>query len=287
MPRIPPVAANLHPGIHQTTPSSYRSPGGLPDGGVLVVGAGASGVQLALELRQAGRDVVLSVGSHTFLPRRYRGFDIQWWLDRTGILDRRAEDVADLDAARREPSLQLVGDPRGRSLGLDRLQWAGVRLAGRMTAVRSRRISFADDIAATCATAYARQQRILDRVDAHIVVTGLAGEVDDPVRPKPVRVDHPVVDLDLRRAGISTVLWATGFRREYPWLQIPVLDAAGEIRHRGGVTPVPGLYVMGLPFMRRRKSTFIDGAGPDAEELADHLTARVDGRMITTAGRNS
>jgi putative flavoprotein involved in K+ transport len=282
-PKVPPVAAGMHRSVHQTTPAAYRDPGGLPEGGVLVVGAGASGVQLALELHRSGREVVLSVGSHSVLPRRYRGLDIQWWLDRTGILDRRAEDVADLDAARREPSLQLAGDRTGASLGLDRLQRAGVRLAGRLTGVRSRRVTFADDLAASCAAAHERQRRVLDRIDNHIVATGLAGEVDDPVRPAPVQVERPVLDVDLRRAGVSTVLWATGYQRRYPWLHIPVLDAAGEIRHHGGMTPVPGLYVIGLPFLRRRKSTFIDGVGPDAEELTDHLVARLHGRVVTTA----
>jgi putative flavoprotein involved in K+ transport len=278
VPQIPAQARGLAPDAEQLAPSRYRNPWQLRDGGVLVVGASASGLQIADELRRAGRDVVLAVGRHSRMPRRYRGMDIMWWLDRIGTLRTRVEDVADIEAARRSPSLQLVGDPSGRTLDLAVARASGIRLAGRLEGVDGQRISFADDLARTVAAADRRLRRVLDRIDAHIADTGLAGEVDEPEPLPAVHTAGALTKLDLRAAGITTVLWATGHRRSYPWLRVPVLDRNGDIVQRQGATPSPGLYVVGMAFQNRRNSTFIDGVGEDARLVVDQLTSRSAGQ---------
>jgi putative flavoprotein involved in K+ transport len=273
-PSVPAMERRLATDVHQVTPSDYRNPTALPDGGVLVVGASATGVQLADELRSAGRDVVLAVGSHSRLPRRYRGMDVFWWLDRIGSLDRTIDQMPDPVSARREPSLQLVGRPDGRRLDLATLQRSGVLLAGRLDGIDGHRVRFAGDLTSTVATADRRMTRVLADIDEHIEASGLAGEVLAPDPPPRVVTVASVTDLDLRRAGIATVIWATGYRRSYPWLHVPVLDKAGEIRQTRGVTPVPGLYVLGQRFQHFRSSNFIDGVGRDAAFVAHHLACR-------------
>ena len=271
---VPPVAGGLAPRVHQLTASRYRSPGQVPDGGVLVVGASASGVQIADELRRAGRTVVISVGRHSRLPRHYRGHDIQWWLQRTGILDQTIDQMRDARSARWAPSLQLSG--RRHRVDLQALGARGVVLAGRLTAADGWSVAFADDLPATTSAAQARMDRLLRSVDAFIANGSGANATADPLPaftapPGPAR-------LDLRRAGITTVIWATGYRPAYPWLRAPVLDRHGEIDPRRGVTRVPGLYVLGLRFLYRRNSSFVDGVGPDAGFVAAHLTRRMASR---------
>jgi putative flavoprotein involved in K+ transport len=269
------MGSRLPADVLQLVPTRYRRPGQLPEGGVLVVGASSSGIQLADEIHASGRPVTLAVGRHTRMPRLYRGQDILWWLDRMGVLDESAEDVYDIEVSRRQPSLQLVGRPDRTTLDLPLLQRRGVRLAGRLMAVEGGRVAFADDLIANTVAADARLARLLLRIDEHVSRTGIEGAVG-PAKPfVPFHWPDPTPDaIDLGREGIRTVLWATGFRRRYPWLKVPVLDERGEIRHRGGVTPAPGLYVMGHYFLRRRKSSFIDGVGDDARDLAAHIAAR-------------
>jgi putative flavoprotein involved in K+ transport len=274
-PAIPAAARSLASSTHQIVPSTYRNPHHLPEGGVLVVGASATGVQLAAELAARGRDVVVAVGRHTRLPRAYRGMDILWWLERVGQFDHTIDEITDVHWARHQPSLQLAGLPGGRSLDLTSLQRACVRIVGRITGIDGRRVRLADDVATTAAAADARLRRVLDDVDRHIAANGLGSEVLDPDRPRPFRPDPGTsTRLDLGREGINTVMWATGHRRAYPWLQVPVLDAAGEIAQRRGVTSCPGLYVLGQRFQHFRSSDFIDGVGRDAVGVADHLVAR-------------
>ena len=272
---IPAVAAGLPPELVQLNPASYRRPGLLPDGAVLVVGASASGVQIADELAQSGRDVVLAVGSHTRLPRRYRGRDILWWLDQIGSMDRTIDDVPDPIAARREPSLQLAGSQR--PVDLDALQARGVRLAGRLIDAEAGDVRFADDLLATTTAADVRLNRVLANIDryaaANVAGMSMAADVSTVAAPAiPVRPGPRWLNLD--RAGVRTVIWATGFRPTYPWLTVPVLDPTGRIRHERGVTAAPGLYAIGLRFQHRRNATFIDGARHDAAHVTDHLAAR-------------
>jgi putative flavoprotein involved in K+ transport len=275
-PVVPGIARDLPDGVAQVVPASYRNPGQLPEGRVLVVGASATGVQLADEIHASGRPVTLAVGRHTRLPRVYRGRDILWWLDTMGVFDEGTDDVFDLDISRNQPSLQLVGRPDHATLDLPTLQSRGVRLVGRAEGATDDRVFFSDDLVAHTAAADARLARLIQRIDIFAAHTGLESQVGPPEPFQPFFWPAPApTEIDLREEGIRTVVWATGFRRLYPWLKVPVLDERGEIRHAGGVTPVPGLYVIGLYFLRRRKSSFIDGVGQDAMELATHLAAHL------------
>jgi putative flavoprotein involved in K+ transport len=282
LPHVPALATALDPRIEQVTPAGYRTPADLPTGGVLVVGASATGVQLADELARAGRKVVLAVGSHTRMPRRYRGLDVMWWLDAMGALDRRLDEHPAPVAARSEPSLQLVGSPSGRNVDLLSLHRRGVGLVGRVTGADGRWVRLADDLTETTARADGKLRALLRRVDAYAEAAGLAGEIDAPEPVRAVPTTGGVRGLDLRHAGIGTVLWATGYRREYPWLRVPVLSRTGEIRHSGGVTPAPGLYVVGQRWQSRRNSSFLDGVRHDAvtvvEQVRAHLGASLCGR---------
>ena len=282
-PRIPAVAAELPDHIAQLSPIAYRNPAQIADGGVLVVGASASGVQIAHELARAGRDVTLAVGDHVRLPRTYRGMDIHWWMDATGQLDERYDEVEDLARARRLPSLQLIGSPDRHDLDLNRLAADGVRLVGRLVGVRGHTGQCSGSFANACTSADLTLGRLLDHFDQHAAGHGLDAELGAPHRPSPTSVGQPPLEVDLR--SIGTVVWATGFRPSYPWLDDRLLDAKGGLVHDGGVLPVPGMYVLGLPFLRRRKSSFLDGVGPDAIELATHLAHHLDrtARPLTPA----
>ena len=272
----PAMAQALAPSIVQVSPSDYRNPDQLPDGGVLVVGASSTGAQLAEEIHASGRLVTLAVGEHTRAPRRYRGRDFYAWLDIAGILDDPALETGNLDAARRQPSLQLVGSPDNRDLDLGTLSRRGIRLLGRLAAIAGMRVQFGGDLARTTTASHARMIRVLDRIDDCIKRRRLDAPAADPaVRVPFVAASRPVA-LDLRRERIRSVVWATGYARCYPRLKVPVLDGRGEIVHSGGVTGAPGFYVLGLTFLRRRRSSFIDGCGLDAEELAPIVKTYLD-----------
>jgi putative flavoprotein involved in K+ transport len=273
-PAVPAEARHLHPAIAQVAPSAYRNPSSLPAGAVLIVGASATGVQLADELARAGRDVVLAVGSHSRVPRRYRGMDIYWWLEQIGTFDRTIDQMPDPLAARREPSLQLAGRPEHRPLDLGTLRGLGVELIGRLVWTDGHHVGFAHDLDQTVATADARMRRVLAEIDAHIDASGLTTEVLDADPPRVLAMDQRLDQLDLRDRGIRAVVWATGHRRTYPWLNLPVLDAKGEIRQHHGRTAMPGVYVVGQRFQRYRNSNFIDGVGRDAISVADDLARR-------------
>ena len=261
----------IDPAIHQLTSDRYRNPAQLPDGGVLVVGASSTGTQLSEELARAGRDVVLAVGNHSRMPRAYRGRDIFWWLDQTGMLDDSIDDHPDPVAATRSPSMQLIGSDDRRNLDLASCQAAGVQLAGRLVELRDGRARFAPSLATSVHRADERMHHTLDKIDRFIDKRGIAAEVDGPDRPAPVQL-HSAPTFGLRTRDITTVLWATGYRRHYPWLPAAALDEAGEIRHRHGIGELDGLYVVGLRFQRHRNSNFIGGVGRDAQFVVDHLT---------------
>jgi putative flavoprotein involved in K+ transport len=280
---VPPAAAALAPDIAQIVPTRYRHPGQLPDGPVLMVGASATGIQLASEIHRSGRPVTLAVGGHTRTPRQYRGRDIMAWLDEMGVLSEATSQVRDLETSRAEPSLQLVGDDGHRSLDLGVLQQQGVRIVGRMLGASGRHVALADDLAASIAHAEAKMQHLLDRVDGFIESSAPGGVFPEANRPRPVPVPDAPRAIDLAAAGIRTVVWATGYRRDYPWLRVPVLDGRGELQHDGGITPEPGLYALGLYFMRRRNSSFLDGVGADAADLAEHIERRLARRPRAAA----
>jgi putative flavoprotein involved in K+ transport len=280
---VPPRLAQQVPaGISALSAADYRNPTALPDGGVLVVGASASGMQIAHELHRAGRPVTLAVGEHVRMPRTYRGRDILWWMDASGLLDERYEQVPDLLRARNLPSMQLVGTPERVTLDLNALATLGVRSVGRLAGIRDRTALFSGSLPNVCALADLKLSRLLDTIDSWAAGAGV-GDDQPPQRFLPTAVPEPVaLTLDLQASGIASIVWATGYRPELSWLHVPVLDRKGRVVHDGGVTAAPGLYLIGMPFLRRRKSSLIDGAGPDAVELTDHLAAYLD--TLATGG---
>jgi Predicted flavoprotein involved in K+ transport len=268
-PRLPDLATDLPGNIWRLTPITYRNPGQIDDGAVLVVGASASGSQIADELVRSGRDVILAVGDHVRVPRTYRGMNIHWWLDRLGILDERAEDADDIDRARRVSSLQLIGSPEPRAVDLNALTARGVRLAGKLVGYTGRTLQFSGSLSNRCVSADLKQARLLDSIDDYVSAHGLERELEPPHRPAPTRVGTASTEID--SGGIRTVIWATGYRPHTPWLDPSLLDRKGAIIQDHGVMAIPGMFALGLPFMCRRKSAFIDGVGADAMELAGTL----------------
>ena len=269
VPHRPRTAAAAPRHVQQVDAAHYRSPAKLQPGGVLVVGAGPSGQQIAAELRRAGRDVMLAAGTHARAPRRYRGQDIWHWLDAIGDLHRTVDELPDGAGAPRMPSVALTGANGGENLDLGVLHSLGVVVAGHLTGFDGRHALFADDLQTTVAHADLRLQSLLGRIDAHIEAHHAEAPSAEPVRD--VRVpDGPAV-LDLDEQGISTIVWATGYGRDYGWLQARVLDDDGEIEHRRGVTPVPGVYALGLKFQHRKSSHQIGGVARDARFVAAQI----------------
>lgn len=273
-PHVPAIAEAFGPGVLQLSPIAYRNPDQLPSGRVLVVGASASGAQIADELARAGKDVTLATGQHVRVPRTYRGMDIHWWMDRLGVLDERIEEVDDPERVRRTPSLQLVGSPSRRNVDLNALAAAGVTITGKLAGATETKLQFSGSLANTVASADLKMHRLLDQIDVHIGESGLSAEVTDADRP--ANTDLPPGPLDTPIDDIGTVVWATGFRPRYPFLPDEWLDRKGRIVHDGGVMSAPGAYVLGLTFLRRRASSFIDRVGRDAEELGEHLAGHLD-----------
>jgi len=271
-PWVPPFNDAAPASVEQLTPFDYRDPAQLPDGGVLVVGASATGVQLAAELRRSGRPVTLSVGEHVRLPRAYRGRDVLWWMDASGVWDQRYDEVEDLTRARRLPSPQLAGAPDRTTLDLNALASMGVEMVGRWAAVRDGRALFSGGLRNVFSLADLKMERLLDTFDEWAKADGCDAEVGPPERFAQTRVpDSTRLQLDLRSGEIRAIVWATGFRPDYGWLDVPVIDAKGQLNHEGGVVDSPGLYALGLPVLRRRRSTFICGTEDDAREVIEHL----------------
>jgi putative flavoprotein involved in K+ transport len=284
VPSVPPLQSAVPAGITSLPPTDYRNPSELPDGGVLVVGASASGIQIAEELQRSGRPVTLAVGEHVRLPRTYRGRDILWWMDASGVLDERYDEIDDPVRARSLPSMQLIGSPARRTVDLNSLTRLGVRLVGRLAGIRDGVAQFSGSLANVSALADLKLGRLLDTFDRWAAETGLDG-IGPPQRYVPTDVPAPAqLSLDLGSGEIRTIVWATGFRPDLSWLDAPILDRKGRARHDGGVTASPGLYLIGMPFLRRRKSTLIDGAAADAADLSDHLARYLAGQRGATDG---
>ncbi len=273
-PRVPGFAAAVPDDVTQIVPSKYRNPQQVPKGQVLVVGASATGLQIADELIVAGHAVTLAVGTHIRVPRRYRGKDILYWMDAMGAFAAPADPAVE----RKTPPPQLVGSPDNRDLDLAMLQLQGARLTGRVVGVQNRRVRFDDDLHEVVRTADEQMFQLLGKIDGYISSNGLEAPDADPDAIKPVQPHDAPAELDMDAENIRTIIWATGYERRYPWLKIPVLDEGGEIRHEGGVTPVNGLYVLGIRFQKRKYSNLIDGVGRDAEDLSRHLAERMCAR---------
>ena len=272
---VPGMAEAVPSGIDMLTPMDYRNVDQLDHGGVLVVGASATGLQLADEIHRSGRPVTLSVGNHVRMPRTYRGKDIQWWMDATGLLDERHDEVDDVVRARKVPSPQLVGAPDRRMLDLNALTDSGVKIRGRLGTIRNGTALFSGGLRNQCKLADLKMNRLLDTIDEWAAGAGL-GEPGERERHRPTKIGEEPMTLDLTDGSIRTILWATGFRPDYSWLHVDVLDHKRRVRHDGGVTTSPGMYLIGLPFLRRRKSSFIHGAADDAADLTEHLANHLE-----------
>jgi putative flavoprotein involved in K+ transport len=273
---VPAVRQAVPAAIACFTALDYRNPEQLPAGGVLVVGASATGVQLADEIQRSGRPVILSVGEHVRLPRMYRGRDVLWWMDASGVWNQRYDEIEDLTRARHLPSPQLVGTPEHATIDLNTLTSAGVELVGRLAAIRDGRALFSGGLRNMFALADLKMERLLDTFDEWARSSARDGEVAPPERFEPTRVPASSrIGRDLNSGEIRSIVWATGYRPDYGWLNVPVLDAKGHLRHEGGVCDAPGLYALGLPVLRRRKSTFICGAEGDARAIVGHLTTYI------------
>ena len=274
IPVVPKVNELIPGDIQSITPHDYHSPDQLDDGGVMVVGASATGLQLADEIQKSGRQVTIATGEHVRMPRVYRGRDILWWLDRVGIWDERYDELDDIVRARRLPSPQLVGTPERATLDLNSLTAKGAKLVGRLMGVNDGCAQFSGSLKNVCALADLKMGRMLDTIDEWVVENCDVDEFDPPERFAATEVDEsPPLKLDFQKANIRTILWATGFRPDYSWLDVPVLDRKGMIKHDGGVSVSPGLYVIGLPVLRRRNSSFIHGVEDDARHLNEHLVS--------------
>ena len=281
--RVPALAEAVPSAVTMLTPVRYRNPDQLEEGGVLVVGASATGTQLADEIHRSGRPVTLAVGEHIRAPRVYRGRDLEWWMDAAGVLDERYDEVDDIVRARKVPSLQLAGSSERATLDLNALTGIGVKLVGRLAGINEGKAQFSGSLRNLCAMSDLKMGRLLDTIDEWATDNGLDGEVEAPHRLPPTEVEEsPPLGMDLTSGEIRTIVWATGFRPDYSWLDVPVLDRKGQLRHDGGVVESPGMYLMGIQFLRRRKSALIDGAGDDARDLSDHLASYLDGQVATT-----
>ncbi|MFN3576365.1 MAG: flavin-containing monooxygenase [Tabrizicola sp.] len=270
IPVIPTVISD--PGVTQLHSSSYRNPGALPEGAVLVVGAGSSGAQIAEELARAGRRVFLSVGPHDRPPRRYRGQDFVWWLGKLGKWDMKAP-----SPGTEHITIAVSGAYGGHTMDFRRLAGMGVTLLGRAGDFADGRLQIAPDLAQNIENGDRNYLSVLDEADAYATAHGLDLPPEPEARqlgPLPDCVTNPILALDLKSAGISTVIWATGFRLDFGWIDLDIFRDDGRPRHQDGVTEVPGLYFIGLPWLSCRGSAFIWGAWKDAERLAAHIAAR-------------
>ncbi len=269
-PVIPTVITD--PAITQLHSSRYRNPGALPEGAVLVVGAGSSGAQIAEELVRAGRRVYLSVGPHDRPPRRYRGKDFVWWLGKLGKWDMKAP-----TPGTEHITIAVSGAYGGHTMDFRRLAGLGVTLLGRAGAYGNGVLEIADDLRTNVENGDRNYLSVLDEADAYATAQGLDLPEDPMARsllPLPECVTRPTLALDLKAAGITTVIWATGFRLDFGWIDLDIFQPDGRPRHRDGVSEVPGLYFVGLPWLSCRGSAFIWGAWKDAERLAGLIAER-------------
>jgi putative flavoprotein involved in K+ transport len=275
---VPVIRDAVPASIQSVTAHEYRNPDQLPEGGVMVVGASATGVQLADEIHRSGRPVTLAVGEHVRMPRTYRGRDVLWWMDASGVWNQRYDEIDDLTRARRLPSPQLVGTPERTTLDLNTLTAAGVTIVGRLSAVRDGRALFSGGLRNHFALADLKMNRLLDTFDEWASTHRRDNDVGPPERFEPTRPPATSqLELDLTSGEIRSIIWATGFHPDYSWLNVPVVDRKGHLRHEGGVVDAPGLYAIGLPILRRRKSTFIHGAEDDARDVVEHLAGYLAG----------
>ena len=278
-PRLPDCATQLSPRLVQLHSMDYQRPAQLPPGAVLVVGSGESGCQIADELRNAGREVWLAVGRGGWLPRRYRGHDCVAWVTVLGGFEQTVAELPGGDPRNAPPGPQLTGQGGGRDLNLHTLARAGVRLVGHLEGAAGELLRFAPDLQQQIAAADAVATGFCQAVDAYVAQQG----IDAPQEPPPVYADAIAAgaptELDLARAKISSVIWATGYRPDYSWIKLPVFAADGYPIHTRGVTRWPGLAFLGLEWQHNAKSHVFQGLGDDAAHLAALIGAQREGRQ--------
>ena len=285
LPVVPEIAGGVPTAVRSMTAMEYRTPEQLDERGVLIVGGSATGVQFADEIQRSGRDVTLALGEHVRLPRVYRGRDIFWWMDAAGVLDERFDEVDDIVRARRVPSPQLIGTPERASIDVNTLTAQGVRVVGRVAGIRDGVVQLSGSLVNHCTLADLKMNRLLGEIDEWSTRVGLDGDVETAHRFDATKVPaSPVLQVDFRSGEIGTVIWACGYRPDHSWIHLPVFDRRGRIRHEGGVvTDAPGVYLLGAKFLRRRRSTFINGAEQDTLELSEHLHRSLDGSRVELA----
>jgi putative flavoprotein involved in K+ transport len=268
---IPPIVPK-EAGIPQIHSSAYRNPRQLPAGAVLVVGAGSSGTQIADELRQAGRRVYLSVGPHERPPRAYRGLDFCWWL---GVLGKWDAEIR--EAGKEHVTIAVSGAQGGQTVDFRRLAAQGMTLVGLTNSYNKGTVTFARDLADNIARGDANYMSLLDEADAYAARNGLDLPEEPEARkigPDPECMTHPILELSLKEAGVTSIIWATGFAADYSWLKVDAFDAQGRPKHQRGVSAEPGIYFLGLPWLSRRASSFIWGVWHDAKHLADRIATQ-------------
>jgi len=265
IPAIAPKGAD----ITQIHSSAYRNPDQLPDGAVLVIGAGSSGAQIADELNAAGRKVYLSVGSHDRPPRRYRGRDFVWWLGVLGMWD-----DEEMEPGKAHVTIAVSGANGGHTVDFRKMAARGVTLVGPTDVFANGKIRFRPDLSDNINAGDASLLAMLDAADAYVERMGLDLPPEPEARqfpPDPDCMKNPILELDIAKAGITSIIWATGFSVDYSWLKVDVLDDAGRPVHQRGVSSEPGIYFLGMPWQSRRGSPFIWGVWHDAKHLADHM----------------
>lgn len=280
IPAIAPVDSNLHQ-IHS---AHYFNPQQLPEGAVLVVGAGSSGVQIADELQRAGKTVYLSVGPHDRPPRAYRNRDFCWWLGVLGLWDAAAS-----QPGKEHVTIAVSGARGGHTVDFRQLAQQGINLVGLTKSFAEGKVIFAEDLAENIARGDASYLSLLDAADAWIARNGLDLPEEPEAReflPDPLCMTQPVQQLDFKQAGITTIIWATGYVADYSWLNVDAFDEKNKPQHQRGVSSEPGVYFLGLPWLSRRGSTFIWGVWHDAKYIADHIeTQRKYSEYRASSGR--
>ena len=267
-----PAVVSEDAGFMQIHSSSYRNPDQLPEGAVLVVGAGSSGVQIADELLRSGKRVYLSVGRHDRPPRSYRGRDFVWWL---GVLGKWDTEAA--GSGVEHVTISVSGAHGGQTVDFRHLAAQGTTLLGVTKSFNDGVLTFAPDLASNLAQGDANYLSLLDEADAYVARNGLDLPEEPEARtidPDPPCVTDPILELNLAEAGVTSIVWATGFAVDYSWLKVDAFDEKGRPKHQRGVSAEPGIYFLGLPWLSRRGSSFIWGVWHDAKHLADHISTQ-------------
>ncbi|MBN1453708.1 MAG: NAD(P)-binding domain-containing protein [Anaerolineales bacterium] len=283
-PKIPPFNTNLPAEIRQLHSSEYRNPEVLPAGAVLVVGSAQSGCQIAEELYQSGRKVYLSVSSSNRFPRRYRGKDASWWMDVIGLMDKTVDQLPS-PKAKFAGSAHSTGKDGGHTINLHQFAKDGVVLLGHIQSMQEDRITVAPDLKENLAKADKAEADFVKQVDEYIEKTGLDAPLDILPKLDDGFKGEEILELDLKTAGISSVIWSTGYKFDFSLVKLPAFDEDGyPLQHRG-VTEFAGLYFIGLPFLYKPKSGLLAGVGDDAAHVAEHISSRTDREAAHSADR--